>query len=33
MDFETVVGKPCMEANVVNVCERSMQEICGIYIC
>ena len=31
--FETVVGKLCMEANSVNVCERSRQEICGINIC
>ena len=30
--FETVVGKLCMEANFVNVCECSRQEICRINV-
>ena len=31
--FESVVGKLCMEANFVNVCEHSRQEYSGFNIC
>ena len=30
--LETVVGKLCIEANFVNVCECSRQEICRINV-